>query len=193
MVLSAILAALLLIQSPTTIHNVEESVVIVGWNTIDAGGMPTGLRCSGFVVGIAYVITAGHCKPPANTDIYVDGKPSRVVKQSDEFILLSIEPSSKPVLQIRKSRLIIGEPAVSIGFAYGGPIQAFRRNASQYCGCGYSDSDHLVLDGIIAPGMSGGPVVDEDGKVVGLNQADIDGILAVACTSEEIKDFIDGK
>lgn len=193
MFLTAILAALLLIQSPQTIHKAEESIVTIGWDSIADDGTPVGERCSGFVVGIAYVITAAHCKAPANTDIYVDGKPSRIIKQNDEFLLLSIEPNSKPLLQLRKSRLNIGEPVATFGYAFGGPLQTYRRNASQYCGCGYSDVDHLFLDGPTSPGMSGGPVIDSDGRVVGLNQAIMENLLGVACTADEIKDFLNGK
>jgi len=47
----------------------------------------------------------------------------------------------------------------------------------------------ILLDGPIANGMSGGPVVDEKGKVVGINQVS-DGTSGGICSAREIREFL---
>jgi serine protease Do len=176
--------------SSQTITRVEESIVTVSWSTLNSEGKEVGSRCTGFVVGIAYAITAAHCTPDDDgTQIYVEGRVSRLLKKDDRFALLSIEPGSRPILTLRKDRLKMGDAVASLGFAMGGPLMTLQRHVASYCGCGFAANDHLIMDGLIIAGMSGGPVIDSDGKVVGLNQAGTPEV-GIACPAEEIKEFL---
>lgn len=180
-------------QTPSTINRVQESLARVSWNGFDSEGQEIGGRCTGFSVGIIWVLTAKHCLPEGNEDVFVDGKIARVIKKNDALALLEVPVSKYPILEIRKTRLKIGEPVTTFGYAYGGPdALALRRNVAVYCECNFADTDHLIMDNPIAKGMSGGPVIDETGRVVGLNQAGTNEV-SIACPGEELLKFIEGK
>lgn len=190
--LTTLLVAILAVapppQSPQTIHRTEESIVKTMWLDDNKDGM----ICTGFSVGIMWVITAKHCLPPNGVDITVNGDPARVVKSNDAFALLEVQAGKYPILQLRKDQPKVGEAVTSFGFPYGFPLMSFQRHIAAYCECDYAKGDHLIMDGRIGSGMSGGPVIDETGKVVGLNQAGVE-TITIACTAEEISKFINGK
>jgi hypothetical protein len=177
------------IQSIPTIRHAQESVVTVNWDSKDEKGEPIGSRCTGFQVGIVWALTAKHCLPEdEGIDVYVNGEPARVIKTSDSLALLQTEVAARPILSLRTGKLEIGEAISSIGYAQGGPLATFRRYFSNYTG-ELGGNDHIVLDGPISGGMSGGPMIDKDGKVVGINQA-TDKTRSIGCSAEEIKDFL---
>ena len=74
---------------------------------------------------------------------------------------------------------------MSIGFDHGYLVVFNRRVAT------IVDED-IIVDGPLVPGMSGGPVVNLEGKVVGLNQSTSDAI-GLACGTKEIKNFLESK
>lgn len=184
---AAVVAASLITQSPQTITKTTESIVqikaTVGENT---------MLCTGFVVGISWVITAKHCIPEGTQDVMVDERASKVLKVNEAFALLEVPPLKYPILNLRKDRPKVGEAVTSLGYPYGFPLMAFKRNVAAFCECGFAKGDHLIMDNRIGMGMSGGPVIDESGKVVGLNQAGVE-TISIACTAQEIKEFLDGK
>jgi S1-C subfamily serine protease len=141
--------------------------------------------CTGFVVNAArgWVLTAKHCITEDGEGMFVDGQPSTVVGQNDSFAMLTITPMTKPPLDIRKEKLNLGDDVLSIGYGYG-ELMVFMRQVA-----GFHAGD-VALNGLLAPGMSGGPVVDMNGRVVGLNQADYQMIIGVLCGQDEIRDFI---
>ena len=74
-----------------------------------------------------------------------------------------------------------------IGIGYGfGDMKAMERNVAAL------DGSDVLLDNALVPGMSGGPTVDLDGKVVMINQAAANGV-AIGCGAKEMKDFIKSK
>ena len=178
-------------QTPVIISKVTDSIVQTKWIDDEDNGM----FCTGFVVGITWVITAKHCIPPDGkyADITINGKPSKIIRSNEAFALLEIQPNEYPMLQLRKDSPKIGEPVTSFGFPYGfNTLMAFKRNVAGYCECNFAKGDHLVLDGRIGSGMSGGPVIDVNGRVVGLNQAGVD-TISITCTVDEIEKFLKGK
>ena len=73
---------------------------------------------------------------------------------------------------------------VSFGYGYGW-MQVMQRHIASL-----KDGD-IFMDAPVAPGMSGGPIVDLQGRVVGLNQAtDPNHTLTQACGVEEIRAFL---
>ena len=173
-------------QTPSTINRVRESVMQTKWMDGE-----NGMLCTAFSVGITWAITAKHCLPPegSNLDITIEDKPVKVIKSNDAFALLEVPAGKYPILWIRKDRPKVGEEVTSFGFPYGFPLMSFKRYVAAFCQCNFAAEDHLIMDGKIGKGMSGGPVVDINGKVVGLNQAGVDAI-SIACTAEEIRDFL---
>lgn len=138
--------------------------------------------CTGFAVGIVQVITAAHCVNVDGDEITLDGKPTRVLKHNDAFVLLSQEPAAKPPLPLGRVPQA-GDEVTAYGFGYGFKLQMKRWIA------GFQDDKHPVIDGEIVAGMSGGPTINSRGEVVGLNQAYAPG-MGLICGPNEIKDFI---
>lgn len=146
-------------------------------------------RCTGFVVDAprGWVLTVRHCLNP-DGDTFVDGVVSKVLKQSELFALLSDTPMTKPPLQIRTDKPQIGERAVTVGYGFGILTLLDRTVAA------FNDED-IALDGPTIPGMSGGPILDVTGKVIGINQGNVlgnGGALGVGCGIKEIREFIKG-
>lgn len=142
--------------------------------------------CAGFVVDAAkgWAITARHCVTDG-LEVFVDGEPSEVVKSDEQFTLLTYPAMTKPPLNIRTDVPDLGEEAVSIGFGYGILTAMPRHIAAR------ADGD-IGLDGPLVKGMSGGPVLDKDNRVIGLNQSTSEG-MGVACGGEEIVRFLKSK
>lgn len=148
--------------------------------------MPRGESvCTGFVVSAAKgeALTARHCVLQ-DAMMTADGEPSNIVKVDEVFALITVKAMSKPPIDISKNEAKIGERVALYGFGYGS-MQIIQRAVASYW-----DSD-IVLDGPIVNGMSGGPVVNQAGKVVGLNQASTD-VLGLACGAEELRKFLAG-
>lgn len=143
------------------------------------------MRCTGFQVDMNRVLTAEHCVPPVDGkgEIYVEGLVSRVVDRTDSLALLDVPVTDRIPFVVAKTLPKPGDPLTSYGYAFGGPLMQLARNVA-----GYMDG-HLIVDNPIAGGMSGGPVLNSNGEVVGINQAAND-IFGIACTLKEIRDFL---
>lgn len=136
--------------------------------------------CTGFLVRPRQAITSAHCVPEADT-VLVDGRSSAVLKRNDQFVL--VEAPDKPVVRLGTG-VRLQERVVSYGYAWGEQeVFTLARNVSTFKG------EDVVVDGPLAHGMSGGPVVNQDGVVVGLNQMSND-IVGVACSVMEIRVFL---
>ena len=175
-------------QSPDTISRATESLVRVSFDFTDADGEEVSQRCTGFKVGLKWVITADHCIPPkdVNTDVLVDGRPSHIIRHKGYLVLLEVPLDDKPILQVVKKDPPIGTDVTAIGYAWATSVHVFKRTVAAY------EHTWLTIDGPVAPGMSGGPVIDENGKVVGLIQA-ASPIIGLNCPPKELRDFIAGK
>lgn len=138
--------------------------------------------CSGFVVDASkgWVLTAAHCLGGDN--LTVDQVPSYPIRQNDMLALIAIEPQTKPPLDIGDG-VKLGEPVNSYGWAYGQFLTLLSRHVA-----GFVKGD-VILDNPIVAGMSGGPVLNQEGKVVGINQASTDR-LAMVCGAKEIREFL---
>jgi hypothetical protein len=98
---------------------------------------------------------------------------------SADLALLSV-PTEKPILALRPIPAHRFEHLTAIGFAFGIPqLSALQVSpfllGVQAPGDDTSDLGMLVQPGYI-PGMSGGPVVDADGLMVGMVQRANEGI-----------------
>jgi len=129
----------------------------------------------------SYVITNNHVVDHADkiTVKFQDGKEYiATVKGTDpksDVAVLEIETDDYPALKIgSSSRLEVGEWVVAIGNPFGlshtltvGVVSAKGRSS-----VGINDYENFIqTDAAINPGNSGGPLVNLDGKVVGMNTA----------------------
>lgn len=149
-------------------------------------GESTGI-CTGFIVDAArgWALTAKHCVPTdPKAEILVNGEASAVIKTSDTLAIVRTNIMTTPPLEIRQKDLQLGEAVKSFGFGRGKMV-VFGRGVAAIL-----DGKDIALDGPLLEGMSGGPVVDADGKVVGINQAVYFGQVGIACGQEEIRDFL---
>jgi S1-C subfamily serine protease len=151
-------------------------------------GEGRGHICTGFVVSATRgrVLTARHCV--ADTPIVqVDGMDSIVIATTDSLALVSIPPMSKPPLEIRSDPPLIGESVQAFGYGWG-DMYVLGRHIAAFS----EDELDIALDGPLAPGMSGGPVVDNEGRVVGVNQASTEPpLISYICGQKEIRKFLD--
>lgn len=140
--------------------------------------------CTGFKVNPVSILTAAHCVPPDHGEVYVDGVARQIVRQDEAFILLAVPQSPVPALTIRTKPLLLTERVLAFGYGYG-VMEVLGRSVS-----GQSKGD-ILLDGPLIGGMSGGPIVDLDGKVVGMTQASSD-LISLGCGQDEIQAFLFG-
>jgi len=139
--------------------------------------------CSGIVVDAVrgHVLTAAHCIPDNLSTFRVDGKPGIIIKRDGQFALIQCG-MKRSVLVLRSTEPVIGEPIIIIGFAWG-ELAVFGRLVASV-----KEGD-FATDGAIAPGMSGGPILDSGGLVIGMSQASSP-IVGIACGSREIREFL---
>jgi serine protease Do len=137
---------------------------------------------SGFLVSAdGYVLTNGHVVQDASR-IQValnDGRtlPGRLVGSDahSDVALLKIEGEDFPFLQFGDSdALDVGQWVVAIGNPYGlqWTVTAGIVSAKGRTRVGINDyEDFIQTDAAINPGNSGGPLLDLQGKVIGINSA----------------------
>jgi S1-C subfamily serine protease len=99
------------------------------------------------------------------------------VDDSTDVAVLAVDPSqvdAQPLQLGDSDQVKVGDPAVAIGNPYGldrtvtsGIISALQRqiNAPN----GFTISDVIQTDAAINPGNSGGPLIDGQGRVIGIN------------------------
>lgn len=168
-----------LVTSP--VDRVLQSIVKVTFK-IDEGNYHL---CTGFVVDSARgrVLTVRHCVEDLPV-VQVDGNDSTVMSTTESLALLAIPSMSKPALDIRNDTLPVGEPVQAFGFGWG-EMFVFGRHVAAFS----KDGQDVALDGPLAQGMSGGPVVDGNGKVVGINQGTNE-VIGILCGQNEIRKFL---
>lgn len=134
--------------------------------------------CSGFVVGDGLVLTARHC---VGGGLRVENLPAHVVRMSTDPIDLALVSviTAKPVLAPAAASPLENEPVIGMGFAYG---REFAIAVAAHVLFVDSTPDPetmypgLFVAGRYLPGMSGGPVINYEGHVVGMIQQSNTGI-----------------
>ncbi len=143
---------------------------------------------SGFVVGTdGSIVTNDHVVQGADGNVSVrftengDPLPARVVgtDPSTDLAVLDVDASKveggvKPLQLGESDSLRPGEPAIAIGSPFGlqgtvtsGIVSALGREIQ--APNGFTISGVIQTDAAINPGNSGGPLLDGDGRVIGVN------------------------
>lgn len=145
---------------------------------------------SGFVynfTGQVVVVTNYHVVQDAIniTATFVDGNtyPTKVLGSDpyeDLAVLLADAPQSelKPIEIVSSSTLEVGDPVIAVGTPYGlagsmtvGVASALGRTMSEETTGGYPIASIIQTSTPINPGNSGGPLLNYQGKVVGITTA----------------------
>ena len=147
-------------------------------------GLGTGfiVRSDGVIVTNAHVVAGA-----SRTSVMMrDGKtfPARILgsDETNDLAVLKIDANNLPVAKLGNSdNLLVGEWAIAIGNPYGfllgnsepsvsaGVISGTGRNLTARGEGSASYVDMIQTDAAINPSNSGGPLVNADGEVIGVN------------------------
>jgi S1-C subfamily serine protease len=155
-----------------------------------------GSQGSGFVVGRdgtiltnAHVITnagetSGAVRPASSVSVeFADGDrvPATVVGWDvfDDVGVLRIDPAAHALAPLplgRSASVVVGQPVAAIGSPLGnadslavGVVSGVRRSIAALTAPSFQLTDAIQTDAPIAHGSSGGPLLDAQGRVVGIN------------------------
>ena len=165
------------------------TIYSVGDGGFEDGGLGSGfvLNDDGEVITNAHVVTSGEGSAiEAVDEVYVefsDGNrvPAdiRGVDPDADVALLELDPEGldlRPLPLGDSDAVQVGEPVAAIGSPFGerqslsvGIVSAIDRDAQSLTR--FSIPGAIQTDAAINPGNSGGPLVDADGRVIGLNQS----------------------
>lgn len=160
------------------VDEVSPSVVIVTHRT----GKDSVYICTGIVVDAVKqnVLTARHCVVDDKdrlVPVMVEFEPSTIIKADSGatkegrnfgLVLLHVPSLHRPALPIRIARVSMGDPTYAMGFGYGYPTIMLRNILWIFAGD--YPQEQFAVDGVFINGMSGGPVVDVNGELIGIIQ-----------------------
>jgi hypothetical protein len=156
-------------QMTAAIARVNRSTVIL-WMPLADG------YCTGFVVAPDQVLTAAHCVTNAGGAIAIgpDGDEwaqGAVLDMPGDMALLVVHTKGRPSVVFRHTPLKDNATvyALGYGFGYSRPVSTINTVLWQH----YGPDDKAVglfVRGELAKGMSGGPMFDSVGRVIGLAQ-----------------------
>lgn len=146
--------------------------------------------CTGFVAdAMGRIVTATHCVEGTRIVRIGDknGPVARILKTEGWVTILAGEPGLRPPLPLAKHRPQIQETVWVFGNANGWGQFVLKRNVAAVLELG-DDPGHfdIFVDAPIAGGQSGGPIVNEKGEVVAINQMTFPA-MGLGCGTDSIK------
>ncbi|XP_031195191.1 serine protease HTRA4 [Mastomys coucha] len=153
----------------------------------------------GLIVTNAHVLTN---QQKIQVELQSGAQYEATVKDIDhklDLALIKIEPNTElPVLLLgRSSDLRAGEFVVALGSPFSlqntvtaGIVSTTQRGGREL-GLKDSDIDYIQTDAIINHGNSGGPLVNLDGDVIGINTLKVTAGISFAIPSDRIRQFLE--
>ncbi|XP_004551514.2 serine protease HTRA1A [Maylandia zebra] len=152
----------------------------------------------GQIVTNAHVVANKHrVKVELKSGASYDAKIKDVDEKSDIALIKIDAPTKLPVLLLgHSSDLRPGEFVVAIGSPFSlqntvttGIVSTTQRGGREL-GLRNSDMDYIQTDAIINYGNSGGPLVNLDGEVIGINTLKVTAGISFAIPSDKIRQFL---
>ncbi|KAF1375569.1 hypothetical protein PFLUV_G00221550 [Perca fluviatilis] len=152
----------------------------------------------GQIVTNAHVVANKHrVKVELKSGGFYDAKIKDVDEKSDIALIKIDAPTKLPVLLLgRSSDLRPGEFVVAIGSPFSlqntvttGIVSTTQRGGREL-GLRNSDMEYIQTDAIINYGNSGGPLVNLDGEVIGINTLKVTAGISFAIPSDKIREFL---
>ncbi|XP_028651064.1 serine protease HTRA1B [Erpetoichthys calabaricus] len=152
----------------------------------------------GLIVTNAHVVANKHrVKVELKNGTTYDAKIKDVDEKADIALIKIDAPGKLPVLLLgRSADLRPGEFVVAIGSPFSlqntvttGIVSTTQRGGKEL-GLRNSDMDYIQTDAIINYGNSGGPLVNLDGEVIGINTLKVTAGISFAIPSDKIRQFL---
>ncbi|XP_064173707.1 serine protease HTRA1B-like [Anguilla rostrata] len=152
----------------------------------------------GLIVTNAHVVANKHrVKVELKSGASFDAKIKDVDEKADIALIQIDTPAKVPVLLLgRSADLRPGEFVVAIGSPFSlqntvttGIVSTTQRGGREL-GLRNSDMDYIQTDAIINYGNSGGPLVNLDGEVIGINTLKVTAGISFAIPSDKIRQFL---
>ncbi|XP_068610315.1 serine protease HTRA1B [Brachionichthys hirsutus] len=152
----------------------------------------------GLIVTNAHVVANKHrVKVELKSGATFDAKIKDVDEKADIALIEIDTPTKLPVLLLgRSADLRPGEFVVAIGSPFSlqntvttGVVSTTQRGGKEL-GLRNSDMDYIQTDAIINYGNSGGPLVNLDGEVIGINTLKVTAGISFAIPSDKIRQFL---
>jgi serine protease Do len=164
---------------------------------VEVRNVNTGSGGAGLIWGLGVVVTNAHCVP-RGAAVEVGGggrwREARVIgyHPPHDLALLAVQSIGGPTLAIRDAESL--RPGELL-FAHGHPLGIRDSLAMGVLHDVARDRRTglprwIVADVRLAPGNSGGPLVDADGQLVGINSMVVNG-LGVAVPASLVQQFVD--
>jgi hypothetical protein len=179
----------------TAINKVDQAIQSVAYLQL-----PTG-HCTTFSVGVKRWLSAEHCLAEGE-DATINGEDVYIIKQDSEADLVLFSGPLVTPLQFAEKEPALAEQVYLFGWpaniggkkplVFVGTVAALNLTEGDLkTGLGYQHRWNLY-DGDGGAGMSGGPIVNEAGKVVGMVEATkaVPSTIIAGPTLEEIKRFM---
>ena len=165
--LSVILALLIAVAVPA--RPVVPDIDLLARSVVALQHESGKIYCSGFVIKKDTVQTAYHCLMATDGTLKVDGGPAEIL-YADRLMdsaVLAVKTGTRKPLRAAANRPLPGEDVWAMGHAVG--LKKVTTMQAKVLDKDNHDRKYIVTEPKVIPGMSGGPVLNASGEVVGMN------------------------